>query len=100
MKKWSDLTKEERARVIQWLRQDVAGEAVDQELRDAAAEELAFLPLLGVFVDDVEESIVSAILGDAPSSHWAIGEEVMAPVSERAAFESMEPALDGGPIRW
>jgi len=40
MKKWSDLTKEERARVIQWLRQDVAGEAVDQELRDAAAEEL------------------------------------------------------------
>ena len=84
MKKWSDLTKEERARVIQWLRQDVAGEAVDQELRDAAAEELER----------------PAILGDAPSSHWAIGEEVMAPVSERAAFESMEPALDGGPIRW
>jgi len=66
----------------------------------AVRSPLAFLPLLGVFVDDVEESIVSAILGDAPSSHWAIGEEVMAPVSERAAFESMEPALDGGPIRW
>lgn len=59
-----------------------------------------FLPNLRVFVDEDQESIASAILGDAPSAHWGIGEEAMAPVEERCAFELMDPGLDGGPARW
>ena len=39
-KTWNSLTKEEKARVIAWLRQDVAGEQVSLELREAAASEL------------------------------------------------------------
>ena len=39
-KTWNSLTKEEKARVIAWLRQDVAGEQVSPELREAAAAEL------------------------------------------------------------
>jgi hypothetical protein len=34
------MTSEERARVVAWLRQDVCGERVPQELRSAAADEL------------------------------------------------------------
>jgi len=37
---WQYLTKEQRAQVIAWLRQDVCGESVPQELRDAAANRL------------------------------------------------------------
>ena len=39
-KTWPTLTPEEKARVIAWLRQSVAGEAVEPELREAAAAEL------------------------------------------------------------
>lgn len=37
---WNDLSAEEKARVIAWLRQDVCGEQVPQPLRAAAADEL------------------------------------------------------------
>jgi hypothetical protein len=39
-KTWPTMTTEEKARVVAWLRQSVAGEVVEQELRDAAADEL------------------------------------------------------------
>lgn len=39
-KTWHSLTAAEKARVIAWLRQDVAGEQVSRELREAAAAEL------------------------------------------------------------
>ena len=39
-KTWHSLTAAEKARVIAWLRQDVAGQTVSLELREAAADEL------------------------------------------------------------
>jgi len=39
-KTWPTLTKEEKARVVAWLRQSVGGEQVEPELREAAADEL------------------------------------------------------------
>lgn len=50
---------------------------------------LVFLPNLRQFVDVVEFSIMAAILGDAPSEHWAVGEEAMAPLEEQTVFASM-----------
>jgi hypothetical protein len=39
-KTWHTMTPLEKARVIAWLRQSVAGEQVEPDLREAAANEL------------------------------------------------------------
>lgn len=39
-KTWPTMSLQERRRVIAWLRQGVAGEQVEPELREAAANEL------------------------------------------------------------
>jgi hypothetical protein len=57
---------------------------------------IAFLPNLRVFVDPVEESISAAITGDGPSEHWGAGDEPLAPIAERTAFEAM-PGYDDLP---